>query len=75
MWAMAVPPAVIALAAEIDSWVDQNKSVLDSPYSSESFGGYSYTKGTGGRSGEGDGAYTWQSHFSDRLRKWRWLHV
>lgn len=45
IWAMAVPPSVIALAEDIDKY---NKAVeehglLDKGYASESFGGYSYT--------------------------------
>lgn len=75
VWAMAVPPAVVALAADIDEWNTANKNILDSPYSSESFGGYSYTKRSGGNGAEDGGAYTWQSQFADRIRKWRRLHV
>lgn len=77
VWAMAVPPSVIALADDIDQW---NKlygaadSVNMSPYSSESFGGYSYTKsGSGsGSAGVGStGAGTWRDVFKDRLNRWR----
>jgi hypothetical protein len=74
IWAMAVPPAVIALASEIEEW--QNKyggvdSTLMSPYNSESFGGYSYSK-SGGGSGDGTSlAGTWQGAFASRLNRWR----
>lgn len=74
VWAMAVPPAVIALANEIEEW--QKKyggvgSVLMSPYQSESFGGYSYSK-SGGGSGDGTSlSGTWQGAFSSRLNRWR----
>ena len=74
VWSMAVPKAVIDLAAEIDSWVAKYggvNSVNMSPYSSESFGGYSYSK-SGGGSGDGSsGAGTWQSAFANRLSLWR----
>lgn len=76
IWAMAVPPSVIALAGEIEAW--QNKyggvdSVLMSPFQSESFGGYSYSK-SGGGSGDGtSSAGTWQGAFSARLNRWRKL--
>lgn len=74
IWAMAVPPAVIALASEIEEW--QNKyggidSVLMSPYNSESFGGYSYSKSGGGASDGKSLAGTWQGAFASRLSKWR----
>ena len=43
--ALAVPPAVIALSAEIKAWVDAYGKAVDSPYTSESvLGVYSYTK-------------------------------
>lgn len=71
IWAMAVPPAVIALASEIESWQNENANVLNTPYQSESFGGYSYSKG-GGADG---GAYTWKDQFSSRLNKWRRINV
>ena len=72
VWAMAVPPSVIALANEIDSWNEANAEMLSSPYTSESFGGYSYSKASGI---SGGGAYTWKDQFSSRLSKWRRLSV
>lgn len=69
IWAMAVPPAVIALAAEIEKWMADNKTALDSPYATESYGGYSYSKyGGGGYNGTG---VSWQSHFAARLNPYR----
>ena len=68
--ALAVPPAVIALSAEIKAWVDEYGDQVNSPYTSENvIGVYSYTKATGG-SGAG-GAVTWQDQFKDRLKRWR----
>lgn len=72
VWAMAIPPQVVALADEIDSWSAENAETINSPYTSESFGGYSYSKGS---STSGSGGYTWQDHFADRLSKWRRLSV
>lgn len=74
VWAMAVPPSVIALAADIDEWNAKNADALASPYTSESFGGYSYTKATTGGIGT-SGAYTWVDQFASRLSKWRRLSV
>ena len=68
--ALAVPPAVIALSAEIQSWVDKFGEATATPYTSENvIGVYSYTKAQNG-SGAG-GAVTWQDAFKDRLKRWR----
>ena len=71
VWAMAVPPTVIALAAEIEAWNTNNADALANPYTSESFGGYSYTKASG-NSASG-GAYSWKDQFASRLAKYRRL--
>ena len=68
--ALAVPKAVIDLATEIESWQTKNGDASVSPYQSESFGGYSYSKATDSASG---GAVTWQSAFRSRLSAWRKL--
>ena len=70
VWALAVPQAVIELAAEIEAWQKKNGDASVSPYQSESFGGYSYSKATDSASG---GAVTWQSAFRSRLNAWRKL--
>ena len=70
VWALAVPQAVIELAAEIEAWQTKNGDASVSPYQSESFGGYSYSKATDSASG---GAVTWQSAFRSRLNAWRKL--
>ena len=74
VWAMAVPPTVIALQAEIDDWLTDEgvQKALKSPYTSESFGGYSYTKAGGKSSDTGENkGLTWQSQFADQLNRWR----
>ena len=68
VWALAVPKAVIDLAYEIQKWQEKNADALSSPYSSESFGGYSYSKATDAETG---GAVTWQSAFKQQLSAWR----
>ena len=70
VWALAVPQAVIELAAEIEAWETKNGEASVSPYQSESFGGYSYSKATDSASG---GAVTWQSAFRSRMNAWRKL--
>ena len=70
VWALAVPQSVIDLALEIEEWQKKNGDASVSPYQSESFGGYSYSKATDSASG---GALTWQSAFRSRLNAWRKL--
>lgn len=71
VWPMRVPPDVATLAAEISAWCDANKAAIDSPYQSESFGGYSYSLRSGSGTDGGNGAATWQSQFAARLSPWR----
>ena len=76
IWAMSVPPAVLALVEEIDSWRAANADALSSPYQSESFGGYSYSKASGGGAGgSGTAAWGWQDQFASRLAPYRRLTV
>ena len=69
--AMAVPPAVIAVCGEINSWVDKYGAVVNSPYQSESFNGYSYTKASGGAGDAASGGPSWQSVYGKQLNRWR----
>ena len=68
VWAMALPPSIIALSAEIEEY-NKSDAGKPSPYASESFGGYSYTKAT-----DANGApIGWKKAFASRLNKWRKL--
>lgn len=68
VWAMAVPPTLIALSAEIEEY-NKSDAGKPSPFTSESFGGYAYTKAT-----DANGApIGWQKAFASRLNKWRKL--
>ena len=72
VWSMAVPPPVVALADDIAAWVQANQSALDSPYTSESFGGYSYTLRSGYDATRGNsGPVTWQTQVGSTLAPWR----
>lgn len=72
IWAMAVPPAVIALADEITAWIDKYGDAMNSPYQSESFGGYSYSKGSGqNSSNNSSNPADWRVVFGSRLNHWR----
>lgn len=75
VWLMRVPPEVDALLTDINTWETQYGAADASPYQSESFGNYSYTKKTDWNSsaGSGDNRSGWQKAFSARLAKWRKL--
>lgn len=71
IWALAVPPAVVELAEDIAAWEEKYGAVVESPYTSESFGGYSYSKASG--AGDSAGAGGWQGAFRARLNLYRKL--
>lgn len=72
VWLMRVPEDVINLATEIAEWQDKNGDIVKSPYQSESFGGYSYSKASTGNSVNGKAIdYGWQSAFASRLNRYR----
>ena len=68
VWALAIPKAVIDLAEDIAEWQKKNGEASKSPVTSESFGGYSYSKATDAATG---GAVTWQAAFRVELNQWR----
>lgn len=62
--AMAVPPTFISLIDKIEKFNNKNDI---SPYTSESWGGYSYIKAT-----DGNGqAVGWKTAFAKELNAWR----
>lgn len=70
VWLMAVPKEVLQLSDDVDKWTAKYTDVVNSPYTSESFGGYSYSKASGN---DGAAGVTWQSVFRKRLNRWRKL--
>lgn len=64
---LGIPAGLMTAVGQIKAWEEKNKTVLDSPYTSESFGGYSYSKATGSN---GD-ALSWHSAFARPLNRWR----
>lgn len=71
VWLMRVPQDVIDLAEEIEAWQTKNAETLSSPYTSESFGGYSYTKASGSNGNGGTTDYSWKDAFASRLNRYR----
>ena len=68
--ALAPPPDFLALASDIDHWQAQYGAVAASPYSSEHFKDYDYTKASGvAESGFGG----WEAMFRAKLARYRKL--
>lgn len=63
---LAIPKAVIKLSETIKTWAEQNP-VTDKV--SESFGGYSYSKGGAGTQSADIGG--WQTAFRKELNQWK----
>lgn len=64
VWALAVPRQLVTMADEIKAWAEKNQP---SAYTSESFGGYSYSKATGSNGAP----MGWQDVFRAQLNPYR----
>ena len=80
VWLMAVPGEFEALAGEIDAWEKRARDALGKAADragdscrSESFGGYSYQKGSALTSKDTGGGVGWRSTFASKLNMWRKL--
>ena len=75
IWLMALPPDFLALCKDISDWQELYGGVNSqnmSPYQSESFGGYSYSKSSGGSGSSASSAVpTWKTVFADRLVRYK----
>lgn len=74
VWSMGIPADVLTLAADVAAWCAKyagTDSAAMSPFTSESFGGYTYSKNAGGGTGSAGGGTSWQAAFADRLAPWR----
>lgn len=67
VWELAIPSEFVRLSNEIKGWMDKYGASIEGPYTSESFGGYSYSKSSGADGGQ----ITWASQFRSRLSRWR----
>lgn len=70
IWGMAIPQVLVDLAEEISGWNTKYADAQNSPYQSESFAGYSYSKAAGNARSESS-IVTWQDVFASRLAPWR----
>ena len=68
VWALAIPKSVVELSAKIEEWQSKNGAATESPYSSESFGGYSYSIATDSKTGN---RATWETVFRSQLNPYR----
>lgn len=77
IWSMVVPQTIIDLSAKIKEWRDKyesSESEMLSPFNSESFGNYSFSKGSTGSAASGTtNPNSWQSVFSAQLAPYRRL--
>ena len=76
VWAMGIPKAVVELSEQIDAWKAKYEAVDSqamSPFQSESFGGYSYSKGSGSTAASAAASTPtgWKSVFASSLNRWR----
>ena len=65
VWALAIPKALLSTVEEITAWTAKNGD--SGPYTSESFGGYSYSKATNSKGM----AVGWRDVFAAQLAPWK----
>lgn len=65
VWALAIPKALLSAVEEITAWAAKNGD--GGPYTSESFGGYSYSKATNSKGL----AVGWRDVFAAQLAPWK----
>jgi hypothetical protein len=73
VWVMVIPPPILAADEWATAWMDKNGGAdteANSPFTSESFGGYSYSKGANTNGTAGASVFN-QAAFVDMLAPWR----
>ena len=73
IWDMRPPKSFLDLVSEISDWQTKYGTAAAGPYQSESFNGYSYSKGTATDASGKSVPVTWQTTFGSRLNQWRKL--
>jgi len=66
LWELNIPKNFILQYANMCDWETKNADVLNSPFQSESFGGYSYSKANGS-----NGSLTVWDNFASDLARWQ----
>nr|DAG60609.1 MAG TPA: hypothetical protein [Caudoviricetes sp.] len=72
VWVLAVPQEFERLAENIQKWRTEYEDTQNSPFQSESFGGYSYSLKSDSGS-YGSSLVGWRRTFANDIRKWRKL--
>ena len=73
IWSLGIPQAFIDADEWATVWLEKNgsaDSAANSPFNSESFGGYSYSKSSGASGSTGGGLFG-QPQFAEMLAPWR----
>lgn len=77
VWIMDIPPLVLEIATDVAAWMEKNgtaESAALSPYNSEAFATYSYSKSSGAdSSGSSASVPIWWKSYGGRLSRWRRL--
>lgn len=68
---LAIPRDVLKIIGDIDAWNTNNADTLNSPFQSESFGGYSYSKGNSTTANGKNRSYSWKDVFGSKLYPYR----
>lgn len=66
IWELSIPKDFVMLWIEIYNYEQKNADILNSPFQSESFGGYSYSKANGS-----NGALTVWDNFASDIARWQ----
>lgn len=75
VWAMAIPKDFLDYVKEVEDWEKKYSgadSAALSPFNSESFGGYSYSK-SNGQTNNGYDSNSWQAAFASQHGRWKKL--
>ena len=73
IWEMRPPKPFLHIVDEITAWQDKYGAAVTGPYQSESFNGYSYSKGSATDASGKSVPVTWQTTFEPYLKQWRKL--
>lgn len=70
IFTLAIPDDFLELVKEIEAYQEKYADKIASPYTSESFDGYSYSKSSANENSSG---VSWKTVFNSRLNPWRKL--
>lgn len=68
---LVIPRDVLKIINDIAIWQEKNADTLNSPFQSESFGGYSYSKGNSTNLAGKSRVFSWKDVFGSKLNCYR----